>query len=139
MANLMQRFLRNQSCLRAIPRLTPSLIPHQKPCIVVESVSVESDPVSLANPVITLSSAFNKPDESLRFYPSFPIGYGFNPTMVHGSGLIGTVPFTEETVVEEKGEKEEVAIYADSVKKKRKKKMNKHKYRKLRKKQGRKS
>ncbi|CDY21820.1 BnaA06g20890D [Brassica napus] len=30
----MHRFLRNQSCLRAIPRLTPSLIPHQKPCIV---------------------------------------------------------------------------------------------------------
>ncbi|CAN6814874.1 unnamed protein product [Brassica oleracea var. botrytis] len=87
MANLMHRFLRNQSCLRAIPRLAPSLIPHQKPCI-VESVSEESDPVSLANPVIT-------------------------------------------AVVEE-----EVVIYADSVKKKRKKKMNKHKYRKT---QGRKS
>lgn len=53
--------------------------------------------------------------------------------MVHGSDLIGMVPFTEE-----KGEKE-VVIYADSVKKKRKKKMNKHKYRKLRKAQGRKS
>ncbi|KAG2293134.1 hypothetical protein Bca52824_039803 [Brassica carinata] len=79
MANLMHRFLRNQSCLRAIPRLAPSLIPHQKPCI-VESVSEESDPVSLANPVITVS-AF-KPDEPLRFYPIFPIGYGFNPTMV---------------------------------------------------------
>ncbi|KAG2327928.1 hypothetical protein Bca4012_036961 [Brassica carinata] len=128
MANLMHRFLRNQSCLRAIPRLTPSLIPHQKPCI------VESDPVSLANPVITIS-AF-KPDESLRFYPSFPIGYGFNPTMVHGSGLIDMV----DAVVEEKDEKEEeVVIHADSVKKKRKKKMNKHKYRKLRKTQGRKS
>ncbi|KAF3508841.1 hypothetical protein F2Q69_00005610 [Brassica cretica] len=126
----MHRFLRNQSCLRAIPRLTPSLIPHQKPCI-VESVSEESDPVSVANPVITVS-AF-KPDESLRFYPSFPIGYGFNTTMVHGSGLIDMVPFTEAVV------EDEVVIYADSVKKKRKKKMNKHKYRKLRKTQGRKS
>ncbi|XP_033129394.1 uncharacterized protein LOC103873690 [Brassica rapa] len=108
--NFMHRFLRNQSCLRAIPRLSPSLIPHQKPCIV--------DPVSLANSVITV------PDEPLRFYyPTFPIGYGFKfPTMVHGSGLVDMVPFTEAVVV-----------YADSVKKK---KMNKHKYRKA---QGRKS
>lgn len=42
--------------------------------------------------------------------------------MVHGSGLVDMVPFTEAVV-----------IYADSVKKK---KMNKHKYRKT---QGRKS
>ncbi|KAF8094956.1 hypothetical protein N665_0348s0039 [Sinapis alba] len=135
MANLTHRFLRNQSCLRAIPRVTPSFVPpHQKkpPCIIVESVV--SDPVSLANPVITVS-AF-KPDESLRFfYPSFPIGYGFNPTIVHGSGLIDMV--VEEEKDDEK--EEEVVIYADSVKKKRKKKMNKHKYRKLRKIQGRKS
>ncbi|KAG2329646.1 hypothetical protein Bca52824_000826 [Brassica carinata] len=132
MANLMRRFIRNQSCLRAIPRLTPNLISHQKPCIInnnnVESLS---DPLPLANPVITISASWIKPDEALRFYPSFPIGYGLNPSVVHGSGLI-------DTVVEEKDEKE-VVIHADSVKKKRKKKMNKHKYRKLRKKQGRKS
>uniref|UniRef100_A0A1J3E2S9 Small ribosomal subunit protein mS38 n=1 Tax=Noccaea caerulescens TaxID=107243 RepID=A0A1J3E2S9_NOCCA len=126
MANLVQRFLRNQSCLRAIPRLNPNLTTNQKPCISnVESVSVESDPVPLTNPVITVA------DNSLHFYPSFPIGYGFNPIVIHDSGLI-------ETVAEEKDEKETV-IYADSVKKKRKKKMNKHKYRKLKKEMGRKS
>ncbi|CAE6075487.1 unnamed protein product [Arabidopsis arenosa] len=133
MANLMHRFLRNQSCLRAIPRLTPITITHQKPCISnKESVSVEFDPVPLTNPVINVA------DKSHRFYPSFSIGYGFNPTLIHDdSGLIETVPFPN-VVVEEKEEKETV-IYADSVKKKRKKKMNKHKYRKLRKSLGRKS
>ncbi|KAF2620386.1 hypothetical protein F2Q68_00041123 [Brassica cretica] len=131
MANLMQRFIRNQSCLRAIPKLTPNLIPHQKPCIIINNnVESLSDPFPLTNPVIAFSGPGIKPDEALRFYPSFPIGYGLNPSVVHGSGLT-------DTVVEEK--EKEVVIHADSVKKKRKKKMNKHKYRKLRKKQGRKS
>ncbi|ESQ45728.1 hypothetical protein EUTSA_v10010898mg [Eutrema salsugineum] len=133
MANLMHRFLRNQSCLRSIPRLTHNLIPHQKPCISnVESVSVEFDPVPITNPVITVA------DKSLHFYPSFPIGYGFNPTLIPDLGLIETVSSLADAVMEEKDEKEAV-IYADSVKKKRKKKMNKHKYRKLRKRMGRKS
>ncbi|KAG7564891.1 hypothetical protein ISN44_As10g016350 [Arabidopsis suecica] len=132
MANLMHRFLRNQSFLRSIQRLTPSLVTHQKPCVSNnESVSVEFDSVPITNPVINI-------DKALRFYPSFPIGYGFNPTLVHDdSSLIETVSLAD-TVVEEKEEKETV-IYADSVKKKRKKKMNKHKYRKLRKSLGRKS
>ncbi|CAH8267870.1 unnamed protein product [Arabidopsis lyrata] len=130
MANLMHRFLRNQSCLRAIPRLAPSLITHQKPCVSnKESVSVDFDSVPITNPVINVA------DKSHRFYPSFSIGYGFNPTLIHDdSGLIETVSFAD-AVVEEK----ETVIYADSVKKKRKKKMNKHKYRKLRKSLGRKS
>ncbi|KAG7560094.1 hypothetical protein ISN45_Aa05g016500 [Arabidopsis thaliana x Arabidopsis arenosa] len=133
MANLMHRFLRNQSCLRSIQRLTPSLITQQKPCISNnESISVEFDSVPITNPVINVA------DKALRFYPSFPIGYGFNPTLIHGDwSLIETVSFPD-VVVEEKEEKETV-LYADSVKKKRKKKMNKHKYRKLRKSLGRKS
>ncbi|KAF8047636.1 hypothetical protein N665_2905s0002 [Sinapis alba] len=126
MANLIHRFVRNQSCLRATSKLTPNLI---SPCI-INNLESPSDPVPLTNPVITISTPWIKPDEPLRFYPSFPIGYGLNPSVVHGLGLI-------DTVVEEK--EKEVVIYADSVKKKRKKKMNKHKYRKLRKKQGRKS
>ncbi|CAH2064877.1 unnamed protein product [Thlaspi arvense] len=127
MANLTHRFLRNQSCLRSIiPRLTPNLFAHQKPCISnVEPLSVELDPVPFTNPVITVS------DKSLHFYPSLPIGYCFNPSVVHDPGLIDTASF-EDAVMEEMDEKEAV-IYADSVKKKRKKKMNKHKYRKLRK------
>ncbi|CAN8254900.1 unnamed protein product [Cochlearia groenlandica] len=132
MANLIQRFFRNQSCLKSIPRINPNLIPHQKPCIdIVESLSVDFESVPpLANPVLTFAG--NKSDEAMRFYPSYPIGYGFNPGLIHDSGLI-------ETAVEEEEEKKTVVIYADSVKKKRKKKMNKHKYRKLRKIQGRKS
>lgn len=128
MANLIHRFIRNQSCLRAIPRLTPNLISHQKPFINNNNLDSLSDPLPLTNPVITI-----KPhEEALRFYPSFPIGYG-----LHVSRL--TDPVVEEKEKEKEKEKEEVVIHADSVKKKRKKKMNKHKYRKLRKKQGRKS
>lgn len=129
MANLIHRFIRNQSCLRAIPRLTPNLISHQKPFINNNNLDSLSDPLPLTNPVITISESLIKPhEEALRFYPSFPMGYG-----LHGPRL------TDPVVEEKEKEKVEVVIHADSVKKKRKKKMNKHKYRKLRKKQGRKS
>ncbi|KAK1568135.1 hypothetical protein Q3G72_021008 [Acer saccharum] len=50
------------------------------------------------------------------FYPSFPFGFALDPILSNGS------------ILSEPG-----MVWADSVKKKRKKKMNKHKYRKLRK------
>ncbi|KAK9104292.1 hypothetical protein Scep_021136 [Stephania cephalantha] len=60
-------------------------------------------------------------------YPNFPFGYCLNPIISTGSD-----PF-EEIVGGGSGSDEAGTIWADSVKKKRKKKMNKHKYRKLRK------
>ncbi|KFK25758.1 hypothetical protein AALP_AA8G155600 [Arabis alpina] len=126
MANLIQRFFKSKSCFNQIQRLAPSLITHQK-----KPPYIESDPVSIVNPVITISG--NESDQSTRFYPSFSMGYFMNPSLIQFPDLGGTVSLEEE-----KDEKE-IVIYADSVKKKRKKKMNKHKYRKLRKKLGRKS
>ncbi|KAJ0113609.1 hypothetical protein Patl1_02888 [Pistacia atlantica] len=59
------------------------------------------------------------------FYPSFPFGFFLDPIL--SSGSIHSEP---ENDVSDDGSG---TVYADSVKKKRKKKMNKHKYRKLRK------
>ncbi|KAG7535283.1 hypothetical protein ISN45_Aa08g027370 [Arabidopsis thaliana x Arabidopsis arenosa] len=136
MANLMHRFFKNKSCFNSIQRLTttPSLFTYQKPFIIntnIESVTEKPDPVSFANPLITLSgNEFNQP---MRFYPSFSMGLCLNPKMIQGLDLAETASLVEEE------DAKEIVIYADSVKKKRKKKMNKHKYRKLRKQLGRKS
>ncbi|KAL1203967.1 hypothetical protein V5N11_011810 [Cardamine amara subsp. amara] len=136
MANLMHRFFKNKSCLNSIQRLTPSLITYQKPCInFIDSVVEKPDPVSLANPVITLprNESNQSSNQAMRFYPSFSMEFFLNPTTFQGLDL------AETASLEEKEDEKEVVIYADSVKKKRKKKMNKHKYRKLRKQLGRKS
>lgn len=70
------------------------------------------------------------PSQSLQFYPSFPFGAFLNPIsstgFVHSEG--------EDVVWVDSR-----TIWADSVKKKRKKKMNKHKLKKLRKRLRRKS
>ncbi|KAL3640081.1 hypothetical protein CASFOL_011930 [Castilleja foliolosa] len=68
-----------------------------------------------------------KPDHSFsaHIYPSFPFGFFLDP--ISPTQLIRPEPL-EEMVPDES-----VIIRADSVKKKRKKKMNKHKLRKLRK------
>ncbi|XP_055806211.1 uncharacterized protein LOC129874860 [Solanum dulcamara] len=61
---------------------------------------------------------------NVGFYPSFSFGHFLNP--VSPNGLISS---EEYNVVDDESHK----IWADSVKKKRKKKMNKHKLKKLRK------
>ncbi|XP_010459914.1 PREDICTED: uncharacterized protein LOC104740883 [Camelina sativa] len=141
MANLMHRFIKNKSCFNSIQRLTsttPSLFTYQKPFFInnnnIESAFEKPDPVSLVNPVITVSrNEFD--NQPMRFYPSFSMGLCLNPNnKIQGLDLAET----KEEEDEEKDAKE-IVIYADSVKKKRKKKMNKHKYRKLRKQLGRKS
>ncbi|KAL9273225.1 hypothetical protein AKJ16_DCAP08145 [Drosera capensis] len=73
----------------------------------------------------TSNHAPNLP-HSLPFRSNYSYGYFSNPVNSNGS-----CPFGEK-VVEGVGS-DEGTIWADSVKKKRKKKMNKHKYRKLRK------
>ncbi|KAI9178516.1 hypothetical protein LWI28_027474 [Acer negundo] len=55
------------------------------------------------------------------FYPSFPFGFALDPIL------------SNESIQSELDDVGSGMVWADSVKKKRKKKMNKHKYRKLRK------
>jgi hypothetical protein len=83
------------------------------------------NPIPLLNPIPTQDV---KP---LQFYyPSFPFGFCLNPISATGFGQVKAM---EEDVDDSR------TLWADSVKKKRKKKMNKHKYQKLRKRLGRKS
>ncbi|KAG4926799.1 hypothetical protein JHK85_053285 [Glycine max] len=81
------------------------------------------------NPVLTLT--LNPPqqchpqpfdDSPTVIFPSFP--FGFSPKPVFESGFRGAAEEEEDS---------SGTLWADSVKKKRKKKMNKHKYQKLRK------
>ncbi|CAN1249740.1 hypothetical protein LINPERPRIM_LOCUS7232, partial [Linum perenne] len=66
-------------------------------------------------------------------HPPFPFGQLLNPIPAGGLDLVET---EDEEVVDDAYDK---TMHADSVKKKRKKKVNKHKYKKLRKRLRRKS
>ncbi|GFS33527.1 hypothetical protein Acr_00g0029020 [Actinidia rufa] len=57
-------------------------------------------------------------------FPSFPFGFSLNPI-----GSTGFAPANADDAISG----DDQMIYADSVKKKRKRKMNTHKYRKLKK------
>lgn len=59
-----------------------------------------------------------------HIYPSFPFGYRLDPLPLSGS-----IPSEAEDVLLD----DSTELWADSVKKKRKRRMNKHKYKKLRK------
>lgn len=62
------------------------------------------------------------PSQLRKIYPSFPLGFCLNPIPVCGS-------ISSEAEEDDDSGK----VWADSVKKKRKRKMNRHKYKKLRK------
>ncbi|KAG9456323.1 hypothetical protein H6P81_000831 [Aristolochia fimbriata] len=66
--------------------------------------------------------------QPFKIYPSFTLGYFLEPT---SSESLHLCTESDESPCETH------EVWADSVKKKRKKKMNKHKYRKLRKRLGR--
>ncbi|MBA0805844.1 hypothetical protein Gohar_005333 [Gossypium harknessii] len=129
MAYLMHKLFKNKSTQRFIlslktpqhqhrlSKLSPSLIPQQ------------THHFSLIQPENSLEN--DKSTEPLKLYPSFPFGYLLNPV-----SSIGFDPMAIMEVEEGKVETEDDnagEVWADSVKKKRKKKMNKHKYKKLRK------
>lgn len=88
-------------------------------------ISQISDPVDLISK--SLETGCLKPNHSsiAHFYPGFSFGFFLNPNSA--SSLIRPEPDGEAT------EDDSNVIRADSVKKKRKKKMNKHKLKKLRK------
>ncbi|KAI3995895.1 hypothetical protein MKX01_017092 [Papaver californicum] len=75
-------------------------------------------------PILFSPNNENALSRSQLFYPSFPFGCFLNPN------FITQIKMNDE--VEEVRE-DEKTVWADSVKKKRKKKMNKHKLKKLRK------
>ncbi|KAE9619894.1 hypothetical protein Lal_00040365 [Lupinus albus] len=94
-----------------------------------------SQPPNPLNPIIDLHRECHEPylptstpseqfTSSNVIFPSFPFGFASKPIFETGF-------FTTEG--EETGLEDSKTIWADSVKKKRKKKMNKHKYQKLRK------
>ncbi|RZC71314.1 hypothetical protein C5167_035053 [Papaver somniferum] len=84
-----------------------------------------TDSVSdLKNPILFFPNNENALSKSQLFYPSFPFGYFLNPNTI--------TQIKMDDAVEEVSE-DEKTVWADSVKKKRKKKMNKHKLKKLRK------
>ncbi|KAG0478286.1 hypothetical protein HPP92_013005 [Vanilla planifolia] len=98
----------------------------------IQNPSLSSFPALLPNPSSSPQlSCFQEHNArvdaiSLRFYPSFPHAF-----YLHSLSPPVLVQFDEEPDSTEDGGR--TAVWADSVKKKRKRKMNKHKYRKLRK------
>lgn len=83
------------------------------------------------NPIPLLNAIPTQDVKPLQFYYlNFPFGFCLNPISATGFGQLKAM---EEDVDDSR------TLWADSVKKKRKKKMNKHKYQKLRKRLGRKS
>ncbi|MCL7051762.1 hypothetical protein MKW94_024111 [Papaver nudicaule] len=80
----------------------------------------------LKNPILfTPNNEDTALSRSQMFYPSFPFGYFLNPN--------STTQIKMNEEVEEVSSEDEKTVWADSVKKKRKKKMNQHKLKKLRK------
>ncbi|KAK4272138.1 hypothetical protein QN277_020729 [Acacia crassicarpa] len=94
----------------------------------LESLTSRPSPVVGINPEFqqpaSLSPGQEHPDLSTIIFPSFPFGFPVN--LVSSNVCCST-----ESVDE--GMDDSQTMWADSVKKKRKKKMNKHKYQKLRK------
>ncbi|KAK9926760.1 hypothetical protein M0R45_023973 [Rubus argutus] len=122
MASLARRLTRNTSSLRThlFPKPTPSLISHLGP----PKPQHADNQVPHWGPI-----SFDKVEfsQSPPIFPSFPFGYCLNPISPIGSDQLGVCEAGE---VESDDAR---TIWADSVKKKRKRKMNKHKLRKLRK------
>ncbi|KAJ0469702.1 hypothetical protein HanIR_Chr14g0710781 [Helianthus annuus] len=112
MASFLQRLVRRQS-------LTKTLITDLNKRI-LSSPTHLSDPKP--DPTIPFFNNLPITTDSPTVYPSFSFGAFLNPISYQS-----VVPEEEEDIVDEAG------IWADSVKKKRKKKMNKHKLKKLRK------
>ena len=122
MAQIFHKVLRkpfNGSTIRALlnhQNSTQPLIPHLEP--------------NTTNP-FPASSSDDKSTQFNRFhvYPSFSVGYFLNP--IPSSGFPDSKP--EEDPRPDGSSSSTEMIWADSVKKKRKKKMNKHKLKKLKK------
>lgn len=123
MASTLQRLLRRSQPTRLFTRSRTSPAPN----LTTPPIFPQSDPFQIPNPspLLVLPKAQNLTSDPFSLaFPSFPFGFGLNP--ISSSGSVS--PETEDVEFDDSG-----TVWADSVKKKRKRKMNKHKYHKLRK------
>ncbi|KAK4772711.1 hypothetical protein SAY86_014486 [Trapa natans] len=121
MASTLQKLLRRSQIARAISTLQNPKPPYQFPALHI--LEPNNAPAGLLGRFLggktAESQALSCPTP---IFPSFHLGMFADPVFVAESDL---------DVV--KSEESDRTLWADSVKKKRKKKMNKHKYKKLRK------
>ncbi|XVF11639.1 hypothetical protein REPUB_Repub08aG0044700 [Reevesia pubescens] len=142
MANLMHKLFKNKSTQRFIaslktpqhqhqqlPNVSPSLVPQETHHFSLTKPEFLTNPIFFLNPN---SLENGKSTEPLRLYPNFPFGYLLNHISSTGFDPLEVME-VEEGAAEIEDDDAAGKVWADSVKKKRKKKMNKHKYKKLRK------
>ncbi|CAK9180444.1 unnamed protein product [Ilex paraguariensis] len=129
MASTFQKLLRNQSASRIITILhkpQQQLLPQSVLAHLSETKPLHHCPTNLIPLLGLLRTDESGNFRSLQFYPSYhPFGFFLNPV----SSSSGFVESGTDDVVSDDSQ----TILADSVKKKRKRKMNKHKLGKLRK------
>ncbi|KAL8124275.1 hypothetical protein AgCh_012066 [Apium graveolens] len=125
MASILQKLARNNSTTRLITCFTNPISTH--PPLPFFNHLSQTNPTQLV-PLTPSQPKTEGPfsHHPLHFYPSFSFGCFLNPISL--SGLVQSGNQEEEAVSGDSG-----LIWADSVKKKRKRKMNKHKLKKLRK------
>ncbi|KAM1186078.1 hypothetical protein ACFX2I_015206 [Malus domestica] len=137
MASFVHKLAKNAPALRTaaslkshlFPKPTASLISHHSH-LAPPKPEFSEDPVAQLGP-----TSFHNAESPSPFpiFPNFPFAFCFNPISPAGFDRLGVFEAVEV-------ESDDVrTIWADSVKKKRKKKMNKHKLKKLRKSLRRKS
>ncbi|XP_019240036.1 PREDICTED: uncharacterized protein LOC109220034 [Nicotiana attenuata] len=126
MASILRKSLRNQllSAARTTINLNRSTILSSKPTLTSPLPHHPSSSRLGKTPFFPQLGTVD-PNLNVGFYPSFSFGHFLNP--VSPNGL--TTPEEVDDVIADESHK----IWADSVKKKRKRKMNKHKLKKLRK------
>ena len=121
MASLLQKLLRKQLCHSINKHPPPNLIPPLWTHLHQTHIA-ETEPYRQCIAVIfPFKTGDSICPPAIPIFPSFPFGFSLNPIGSTGFALADAVSGDDRT------------IWADSVKKKRKRKMNKHKYRKLRK------
>lgn len=124
MASILRKALRNQFRSRILKNLNKS-----EPAILSSTPQILAHPPCSRHNQIPFFLQKETVDSKLNLYPSFSFGLFLNP-----NGFFLNPISPNELVKSENDENEDsVKIWADSVKKKRKRKMNKHKLKKLRK------
>ncbi|KAJ8615546.1 hypothetical protein MRB53_034918 [Persea americana] len=123
---VLSKILRKPSALRTIGLGVPSLSISPIPLLSPRNPHDRTNPDhKIPNPLLGFLDFERIPSSQppLQIYPSFPYGLHLNPISPPG--------FAQP--MEDEASDALTPVWADSVKKKRKRKMNKHKYKKLRK------
>ncbi|CAJ2629515.1 unnamed protein product [Trifolium pratense] len=120
MTSLLQKLMKRQPSSRLITAFHPLHTPN--PIVPLnQELNLPNEPLP-TSPILT--HQFAGSSSTTLIFPSFPFGFASKP--VFENGFLSNV--SEDTDLEDAR-----TLWADSTKKKRKKKMNKHKYQKLRK------